>query len=57
MAESVPIGSATRMPRSWAVPRTMMVVGNRWRMSVSTLTRLTKENPQSPRTIEVNQRA
>ena len=51
------MGRATRSPRSWAEPRTNSVVGSRWRISVTTSMRLTKENPQSPRSIEVNQRA
>ena len=55
-ADSVPMGSAIRMPSSWAEPSTKSVVGSRWRISVSTLTRLAKEKPQSPRSIEENQR-
>ena len=50
------MGSAIRMPSSWAEPSTKSEVGSRCMMSVSTLMRLAKEKPQSPRSIEVNQR-
>jgi len=50
------MGSATSRPRIWAAPRTKSEVGSRCKISVSTFTRLTKEKPQSPRSIEVTQR-
>ena len=57
MAEYTPIGSATRRPRSWAEPRIKSEVGSRCQIRVTTSMRLTKENPQSPRSMDVNQRA
>src|SRR5262245_23234257 len=42
------MGRATSKPRSWAVPSTKRVVGRRCMIRVETLTRLTKEKPQSP---------
>ena len=56
-AERVPIGTATTIARTSAEPRTTIVTGSRCRISVSTLTRLTNEKPQSPRTIATTQRA
>src|SRR5262245_47543046 len=50
------MGSAIRTPRICARPKTKRVVGRRCRISASTLTRLTKEKPQSPFSMEVNQR-
>ena len=50
------MGNAIKMARNWALPSTNRVVGRRCRMRVSTFTRLTKENPQSPLSMAVNQR-
>ena len=41
---------------NWDVPITKSVTGRRCRISLSTSTRLEKENPQSPFIIEPNQR-
>src|SRR5438034_4346808 len=51
------MGTAIMIARSCAEPRTTRVTGRRWRMSVFTSTRLTNENPQSPRSMDVNHRA
>ena len=56
VAANTPMGSATRRARTWEEPMTNSVVGSRCRMSWSTSTRLTNENPQSPRSIEVSHR-
>jgi hypothetical protein len=55
-AQYVPIGSAIRRLSSCAEPSTNSEVGSRWRMSVSTFTRLANEKPQSPCTIATAQR-
>src|SRR4029453_18156841 len=56
-AEYVPMGIAIRMARTSAEPRTNSVTGILCKIRVSTLTRLTKEKPQSPRIIDTTQRA
>src|SRR5437762_6264058 len=45
-AEYVPIGSATSRPRICALPSTKSEVGRRWRISVSTSTRLTNRSEE-----------
>jgi hypothetical protein len=50
------MGSAMSRASAWEEPITNSVVGRRWRIRVSTFTRLTNEKPQSPRSIELSQR-
>jgi len=56
-AEYVPMGSAMSSPRSCALRARTATSQPACMISVSTFTRLTKEKPQSPRTIDVSQRA
>ena len=54
-AANTPTGAAITIASTCAAPITASVTGTRCRISVSTLTRLTKENPQSPCSIASNQ--
>ncbi len=56
VAAKMPTGSATAMASSCAAPITIKVVHTRWPIRVSTLMRLTNENPQSPCAIASSQR-